>query len=225
MNQTQDSIIVEPTTNHQASVIWLHGLGADGYDFVPIVNQFNLPTALGIKFIFPHAPIMPVTINAGMKMRAWFDIVALDISGPADEKGIRKTEQKLNQLISNEIESGIVSEKIILAGFSQGGAMALHCGLRYPKKLGGIIGLSTFLPLYERVHLEANPANKNVSIFMSHGTQDPIVPFQFGELTRNYLTQLKYSVNWYTYPMQHEVCSQEILDVKQWLLNQFGFHQ
>src|SRR3990167_9679736 len=184
MNQTQDSIIVEPTTNHQASVIWLHGLGADGYDFVPIVNQFNLPTALGIKFIFPHAPIMPVTINAGMKMRAWFDIVALDISGPADEKGIRKTEQKLNQLISNEIESGIVSEKIILAGFSQGGAMALHCGLRYPKKLGGIIGLSTFLPLYERVHLEANPANKNVSIFMAHGTQDPIVPFQFGELTR-----------------------------------------
>ena len=118
MNQTQDSIIVEPTTNHQASVIWLHGLGADGYDFVPIVNQFNLQTALGIKFIFPHAPIMPVTINAGMKMRAWFDIVALDISGPADEKGIRKTEQKLNQLISNEIESGIVSEKIILAGFT-----------------------------------------------------------------------------------------------------------
>lgn len=214
----EDSVVIQPKSSHKYSVIWLHGLGADGHDFVPIVNELKLPDELGIKFIFPHAPVRPVTINGGMTMRAWFDIVTLDIGGPIDEQGIRDSEQFVNSLIDNEIQSGIASDHILLVGFSQGGAIALHCGLRYPKTLGGIVGLSTFLPLYERVHHEANSANQNIPIFMAHGKQDPFVAFQLGELTHNFLTQLGYSVEWHTYDMQHEVCSQEIDDLKSWFI-------
>lgn len=212
-----EAVYYNPKITHKASVIWLHGLGADGHDFVPIVPQLQLPEALGVRFIFPHAPVRPVTINAGMTMRAWFDIFGLTPGSKQDEAGIRNAEQMVAQLIQQENELGIPSEKIVLAGFSQGGALALQSGLRYPKRLAGIMGLSTVLALAEKLPQELSPANKDIPIFLAHGTQDMVVPLTLGEMMRQYLMSMGYAVSWKTYPMAHSVCQEEIKDISHWL--------
>ena len=212
-----DTVVVKPRSTPKASVIWLHGLGADGHDFENIVPELHLPDELGARFIFPHAPLRSVTLNAGYVMRAWFDIYALTANAPQDEKGLRASEQAIAALIANENKLGIPSERIILAGFSQGGAVALHCGLRYPQKLAGILGLSAFLPLADQLAPELNPINRNVPIMLAHGTLDPMLPLFIGEHCRDQLQRWGYAVSWHTYPMAHEVCLAEINDVAKWL--------
>lgn len=212
-----ETVEINPKLPAKASVIWLHGLGADGHDFVDVIPEMKLPVDLAVRFIFPHAPVRPVTINAGYQMRAWFDIYALHVDAPQDEIGIHETENAINALIENEVKRGIACDKIILAGFSQGGAIALYCGLRYPKKLAGILGLSTFLPLHKNFPQQKNPANLTTPIMMAHGTQDQVVPIQLGEFSRDYLKDLGYQVEWRSYPMQHQVCLEEIGDVAAWL--------
>lgn len=217
MTETLQAVIIDPSVPTTCSVIWLHGLGADGYDFVDLIPQLKLPENAGVRFVFPHAPVRPVTINAGYPMRAWFDIIELSFPGRQDDAGIRAAEQQITKLIQQEEQLGIPTEKIVLAGFSQGGALALHAGLRYPKKLAGLLGLSTYLPVHQSLTAEKHDVNQHTPIMLAHGTQDPIVPLQFGELTRQLLVQLGYSVTWHAYPMQHEVCWQEINDISQWL--------
>jgi phospholipase/carboxylesterase len=194
-------------------------LGADGYDFQPIVPQLQLPEELAIRFIFPHAPVRPVTLNNGMKMPAWFDIFGLTPGSQQDEAGIRNAEQRVVDLIDQEIASGIPSEKIVLAGFSQGGAVALQTGLRYPKPLAGILGLSTLLTLAEKLPQELSPANRSIPIFLAHGSQDTLLPIFLGEMVRDFLESLNYPVIWKTYPMAHAVCPEEIRDISMWLQN------
>ena len=201
----------------KSSIIWLHGLGADGRDFEPIVPQLNLSKHLAIRFVFPDAPMRPVTINGGMVMRAWYDIKNLDSLQEEDETGIRASQALLNDLIEKELAQGISAERIILAGFSQGGAIALQTGLRYPKKLGGIIALSTYLPLPHTLEQEASEANHNIPIFMAHGTVDTLIPLAFAEQSKNYLLQNGYSVDWQTYPMMHSVCSEETTHISHWI--------
>lgn len=212
-----ETIQINPTTNHRASVIWMHGLGADGHDFESIVPELKLPPELGVRFIFPHAPIRPVALSGGMPVRAWFDIYGLSIETPQDEAGIRQAQHSINQLIEKELQDGITTERIVLAGFSQGGAVALQAGLRYPKRLGGILGLSTYLPLAHLLPTEINTANQQTPLLLAHGSQDSIVPVQWGELSRDILLGLGYSPEWYVYPMMHTVCEKEIQDIAHWL--------
>ena len=197
------------------SIIWLHGLGADGHDFEPIVNELTLQKS--IRFIFPHAPEMSVTINNGLRMPAWYDIKAAQINAQQDAAGIHRSQQAILALIEREIERGIESAHIILAGFSQGGAIALHTGLRYNKPLAGIMGLSTYLPLADTVENECHPANKNTPIFLAHGSHDPIIPFQLAAETKTALHNLHYSVTLNKYLMEHSVCPEEIDDISQWI--------
>lgn len=199
------------------AVIWLHGLGADGHDFEPIVPELKLPPACSIRFIFPHAPQRAVTINAGVVMRAWYDIRSMQIEQLEDETGIRESERQVQALIARENARGIASEKIVLAGFSQGGAIALHTGLRYPQPLAGIIGLSTYLPLVDRVGAERSPVNQQTPILLAHGMYDPIVPFHLAEDTHYFLQQYDYGVELHRYPMQHSVCGEEIDLISAWL--------
>lgn len=199
-------------------IIWLHGLGADGYDFVDIVPQLNLPDELGVRFVFPHAPVRPVTCNAKMRMRAWFDIEALDGKKiREDVKGITESAELIDQLIAKEIATGIKSENIILAGFSQGAAMALHCGLRYPQKLGGILALSGFLLFGDKLAKEKNSANQNIPILMLHGIFDEIVKIAWAEESYKKLLAAKYPIQFIKYPMQHNICSEEIACIASWL--------
>ena len=200
------------------SVIWLHGLGADGHDFEPIVPELRLDPGLNIRFIFPHAPMMPVTINQGFVMRAWFDIRTADISAEADEKGIRASADLVNKLIDAEIANGIAPERIVLAGFSQGGAIVLHAGLRHGKKLAGIIALSTFLPLAESLQKEKSATNDGISILLAHGSADPVVPVALAYETRAALENGGYEVEWHEYKgMAHSVSEQEIFHLAEWL--------
>ncbi len=199
-----------------ASVIWLHGLGADGHDFEPIVPDLQLD-GLGLRFVFPHAPVRPVTLNQGMRMRAWFDVHGLDRRSPQDEAGIRESERRVQALIRRESERGVPPGRIVLAGFSQGGAIALHTGLRYPERLAGLLALSTFFPLSRTLEAEAAPANRSVPIFQAHGTQDPLVDVGLGESTRDFLRDRGYAVEWKSYPMPHAVCAEEVADVRRWL--------
>lgn len=217
-----EMVEVNPKVTPKGSVIWLHGLGADGHDFADIIPELKLPEELGVRFVFPHAPLRAVTINGGYQMRAWFDIYALHIHAPQDEVGIRETQQAINNLIEHEIQLGIPAEKIVLAGFSQGGAMALYCGLRYNQTLGGIMGLSTFLPLLDRLPQEKNPANDHIPIMLAHGMLDSVVPIQLGEMCREFLKGLGYHMQWFTYPMGHEVCLEEIRDIAHWLKKIFS---
>lgn len=202
-----------PGASH--SVIWLHGLGADGHDFEPVVNELDLDKP--IRFIFPHAPSMPVTINNGFVMPAWYDIVSQQIDSQQDEAGVRHSQLAIIALIENEIARGINPENIILAGFSQGGAIALHTGLRYPRKLAGIMGLSTYLPLADSLANEAADANRATAIFLGHGTFDPIVPFELAIKTQDQLNQLHYSTELKKYPMEHSVYPEEINDISDWI--------
>jgi len=199
------------------SIIWLHGLGADGHDFAPIVPELVAPQWPAIRFVFPHAPVRPVTINNGMAMRAWYDIYGFDAHAPQDDAGIRASIAEVEALIAREQERGVSSERILLAGFSQGGAIALAAGLRHARKLAGIIALSTYLPLAPTLAVERSTANAGVPIFWGHGTFDPVVALQRGVESRAALEALGYAVQWHTYPMPHAVCPDEIADLRRWI--------
>ncbi|MDC8446604.1 MAG: dienelactone hydrolase family protein [Nitrosomonas sp.] len=199
------------------AILWLHGLGADGNDFVPIINELTVSSKKPIRFIFPHAPERPVTINGGYVMRAWYDIYGANIGASEDETGIRTSQKAIDALIENELRRGIASTRIVLAGFSQGGAMALQAGLRQQSKLGGIMALSCYLPLSASLHHEAQPANTATPIFMAHGTHDAIVPITLAISSKEKLLRAHYAVEWHEYSIEHSVCSQEIDDIDQWL--------
>ena len=206
-----------------ASVIWLHGLGADGHDFEPIVPELRLPPDLNVRFVFPHAPVRPVTINGGMSMRAWYDIITLDRNGPQDSAGIRQSSALLCELIEREHERGVAYDRIVLAGFSQGGAIASHTALRFEHRLAGLMALSTYLPLVETLNDEVigNPRaqDKRLPIFMAHGSFDPMLPMAMGAGSREVLEKIGYSVEWHDYPMAHAVCLEEIQDIRSWLVS------
>jgi phospholipase/carboxylesterase len=216
------AIEIETAPRPGASVIWLHGLGADGNDFVPIVPELKLPPTLAVRFVFPHAPVRRVTINNGMAMRAWYDISAADLNSRADIEGVKQSQAQLEALIARENERGIATSRIVLAGFSQGGVVALHTGLRHPARLAGIAALSTYLVLADRLTQEAPIANRDVPIFMAHGTADPVVRFEWGEASRRALEAAGYRVEWHTYRMEHSVCLEEIVDLAAWLARVLG---
>jgi phospholipase/carboxylesterase len=197
----------------EAAVIWMHGLGADGNDFVPVVRELDLSECPAIRFVFPHAETMPVTINNGYVMRAWYDILGMDLVRREDEVGLRKSQQQIEQLITREIERGIPAERIILAGFSQGCAMTLQTGLRHPKKLAGLLCLSGYLPLADKLPAECSEANRSTPIFMAHGRVDPVVQIARAETSRDFLTRLGYAIEWKDYSMPHSVCEEEIDDI------------
>jgi phospholipase/carboxylesterase len=217
MSITADAVIIEPAADHRASVIWLHGLGADGHDFEPIVPELRLPDEYGIRFIFPHAPMRPVTINGGMAMRAWYDVKTQDLRREEDADAIENSKEIINRFIAAEINAGIAAHRIVLAGFSQGGAITLHCGLRYPQRLAGLIALSSYLPLPGRLAAEKSMSSETVPILMLHGVYDPVIPMQAGLQSRDLLKQAGYNVEWHTYPMQHSVCLEEIQRIGRWL--------
>lgn len=217
MSITTDAVIIEAPAAQQASVIWLHGLGADGHDFEPIVPELRLPDQLGIRFIFPHAPIRPVTINSGMAMRAWYDVKNQDLRWEEDAEAIAESTGIINRIIAAEIHAGIAANRIVLAGFSQGGVITLHCGLRYPERLAGLIALSSYLPLSDRLAAERSVSGRDVPILMVHGVFDPIIPLQAGLQSCDFLKQAGYDVEWQTYPMQHTVCLEEIQYIGRWL--------
>lgn len=214
---------LETGPNPIGSVIWLHGLGADGHDFEAIVPELRLPKSLALRFVFPHAPVMPVTMNGGFPMRAWYDIAVLDFNHrkSEDERGIRVSESQLRKLIERENARGIPSDKIVIAGFSQGGAIALHSALRYPEPLAGVLALSTYLPLQDKADGEKLAANRQTPIFMAHGTADPIVPLTAGESSAERLNALGFSVDFHRYPMPHSVHPQEITEISAWLQGRF----
>ena len=197
-----------------ASIIWLHGLGADGHDFEPIVPELPLPSGLRARFVFPHAPVQSVTINYGHVMPAWYDVYG---DGRQDADGIRVSQGRIEALIARERARGVSTQRIVLAGFSQGGAIALQTGLRHPERLAGILALSTYLPLAETLGAEAAAANRDVPIFMAHGPEDPVIPLQRAVISRDQLRKLGYPVEWHEYPMPHAVCPEEIADVGAWL--------
>jgi phospholipase/carboxylesterase len=217
MQETADAVVLAPAAPASASVIWLHGLGADGHDFVPIVPELKLPPSPGIRFVFPHARVRPVTLNMGMRMRAWYDIKTLTAEGRADEEGLRESVARVAGLIAAERALGIPSERIVIAGFSQGGAVALHSALRHPEPLAGVLALSCYLPLPATLAGEASDANKPTPILMCHGAQDPVLPLSLGLMACNWLRAAGYRVDWKEYPMQHQVCLPEIQDIGAWL--------
>ena len=200
--------------NANASIIWLHGLGADGYDFEPIASALQLP---GVRFILPHAPYRPVSINNGYEMRAWYDIYGLDADSPQDEAGIRQSQREIEALIEAEKARGIAAERIVLAGFSQGGAIALHTALRQPEPLAGALVLSSWLPMKNRLQDEIHMANRQLPIFMAHGNLDTIVPLQTAKASAQLLTASGYPLTWHEYPMAHSVSDEEIADIHQFL--------
>ncbi len=204
-----------PSPTH--SIIWLHGLGADGNDFAPIVPELVDPAWPPLRFVFPHAPVRPVTVNNGVPMRAWYDIAGFDLVARQDEAGVRASMAAVEALIARETERGVPSEHIVLAGFSQGGAVALAAGLRHARTLAGIVALSTYVPIHASLAVERDPANATTPIFYGHGTADPVVVLQRGVDSRNLLQALGYAVDWHTYPMGHAVCAQEVADLRAWL--------
>lgn len=211
------AIEFETGTDPSHTILWMHGLGADGNDFVPIIQALELPAETTTRFIFPHAPKQSVSINAGLVMRAWYDIKDISINRLEDEAGIRRSQQAVAAMIERENQRGIPSSNIVLAGFSQGGVMALQVGLRYPSQLAGIIALSGYLPLAHTLTKEAHPANASTPIFMAHGSNDPIIPVRLAEVSRQQLVEAGYPVEWHKYPMAHSVCGEEIDDISKWL--------
>jgi phospholipase/carboxylesterase len=212
------SIELETGARPDASVIWLHGLGADGNDFVPIVEEMRLPAEPPIRFVFPHAPVRPVPINNGFPMRAWYDIYAADLANRADVLGVAQSQAHVEALIAREKARGVDARRIVLAGFSQGGAIALHTGVRHAERLAGIVALSTYLPMADRLPKEAAAANRDLPIFMAHGTMDPMIRPEWGEASRRALTAAGYEVEWHTYPMPHSVVPEEIGDIRAFLV-------
>ncbi len=222
MTSALDTIVIEPKNPANTAIIWLHGLGADGHDFEPIVNELTLNSDIAARFIFPHAPIRPVTINMGMPMRAWYDIAEIRLGSQEDETGIRESQKQIESLIQQQLQSGITSDRIIIAGFSQGGAIALHTGLRFPEKLAGILGLSTYLPIAYTAAKERHENNQHTPIMLAHGTHDPVIPLHFAELSKQQLTLAAYSVAWHTYPVEHGLCAEEIAQISQWINTVLG---
>lgn len=216
-----DAVEIETGSRPDASVIWLHGLGADGYDFEPIVPELDMQDVT-IRFVFPHAPVRPVTLNAGFQMRAWYDIVGIDRTSPQDLDGIRQSQAEVAALIKRENRRGVETDRIVLAGFSQGGAVALYAGLRYQEKLAGILGLSTYLPHWADTEAERSAANAKTPVFLGHGTMDDVVAPGLGEDSRELLERLGYDVTWHNYPLGHSVSIEEIADVRQWLARVFS---
>lgn len=212
-----DAVVVAPAKSHKSTIIWLHGLGANGHDFEPIVPELKLPDSLGIKFIFPHAPMRPVTINGGMVMRAWYDVRNPDLRIQEDAESIRASSTIINHYIDNEITAGIPVNRIILAGFSQGGAIALHAGLRYPDKLAGILVLSSYLPLAGSFDTDVKHPVSGLEIMMLHGEYDPVIPVDAGLTSSQFLQHHGISVDWCSYPMDHAVCLEEIRDIGKWI--------
>jgi phospholipase/carboxylesterase len=213
--QALDTLEMGPSGRVDLSIIWLHGLGADGHDFAPIVAELGLAAA--VRFVFPHAPPRSVTINAGMRMRAWYDIESIDAGMREDEAGIRESAALISGLIDAQIARGVASTRIALAGFSQGGAIALHTALREPRPLAGVLALSTYLPLAATLAAERHPANAAVPIFMAHGSADPMIHLSLAERSRAALESAGYAVEWHCYPMAHAVCGEEIRDIGIWL--------
>lgn len=213
---------VEVTTGADpvGSIIWLHGLGADGYDFEPIVPELRLPAGLPLRFVFPHAPVRPVTINGGMAMRAWYDIVSLDAEGRADADGVRESTALLEGLVAREIERGIDEDRIVIAGFSMGGAIAINTALTTKRKLAGLMALSTYLPI--AAEADRSTSSRELPVFMGHGNFDPMVLHAWGKATADKLREIGFSIEWHDYPMAHAVCPEEIRDIREWLLKVLG---
>jgi phospholipase/carboxylesterase len=212
-----ECVELDPRVPARSSVIWLHGLGADGNDFVPIVGELEIPRELGVRFVFPHAPVIPVTLNGGMAMRAWYDIVDLDPRTRHDERGVRRAHAELEALIAREKERGVPASRIVLAGFSQGGAIAIHTAVRHRERLAGLMALSTYLVLGDTLGAEASPANRDLPILQVHGLYDPTVLYERGVRSCELLRAAGYAVDFKSYPMQHEVCLPEIGDVSAFL--------
>lgn len=215
---TIDALEINPASAPQASIIWLHGLGADGNDFAPLIPQLDIVDSLAVRVVLPHAPRRAVTINNGMLMRAWYDISATDFRAIEDGPGIRDSARLLEALVRREAEHGVPAERILLAGFSQGGAVVLHTGLRYPQRLAGILVLSAYLPLAASLPAERSPVNSDIPIMLAHGQQDPVVPMPWASRSRDYLEQQGYAVDWHDYPMPHAVCPEEIGDIRDWIV-------
>ena len=217
VEESADAVVLAPAQPATASVIWLHGLGADGHDFVPIARELRLPPDPVLRFVFPHAPVRPVTINNGMRMRAWYDIKELSASGAADETGIRDSAAILAKFIQRERDAGVAANRIVVAGFSQGGAIALHTALRHPERLAGVMALSSYLPRRSTLAAEATPVNRDLPILMCHGRFDAVLPMQLGTTSRDLLRAEGYTVEWKEYPMEHQVCMEEVQDIAAWL--------
>ena len=203
--------------NPVATVLILHGLGADGRDFLPVAEQLDLSSVGPVRFIFPNAPVMPVTINGGYQMPAWYDILGSDLTQRQDEAGLRHSQLAIDALIEREKSRGVASHRIVLAGFSQGCAMTLMTGLRHPDRLAGLLCMSGYLPLADKTAAERSPANQDVPIFMAHGTRDPVVLLQRATASREHLQSLGYEVQWHEYAMEHSLCQEEIQDIEDWL--------
>jgi phospholipase/carboxylesterase len=215
--ETTDEVTLMPAQTPVASVVLLHGLGADGWDFVPIVAELGLPETLPVRFVFPHAPVRPVTVNNGYEMRAWYDIKAFTPEGRADAAGLAESTRRVNEYLKTESARGVEPSRIVLAGFSQGGAVALSGGLRFGERLAGVLALSTYLPYPETLAAGKSAANSGVPILMCHGRMDPVVPVSMGLEARDVLTAQGYAVEWHEYPMQHEVCAEELAVIGRWL--------
>jgi phospholipase/carboxylesterase len=217
MSELLQTIDIETAPHPTVAIIWLHGLGADGNDFVPLVRELDLTGLPPIRFVFPHAKAIPVTINGGYVMRAWYDISNADLTRREDENGLRASQRDIEALIARETARGIPPSRIILAGFSQGCAMTLQTGLRHPQALAGLLCLSGYLPLLDKTAQERSPANSATPIFMAHGVQDHVVPFARAEQSRDALAGLGYAIDWHAYPMQHSLCFEEVQDISAWL--------
>jgi len=209
--------VVKTAEKTEYTIIWLHGLGADGNDFVPLVPELRLPESLAIKFIFPHAPVRPITLNNGYEMRAWYDMLSLDRNNTTTENDVLNSVVWINDFIDQEIENGVPSEKILLAGFSQGGVIALHAGIRYPKKLAGIMALSTYIPFDENLLSQASPQQAGLPIFAAHGTRDPVIPVASWQDYAPKLEAQGFDIEAHNYEMEHSLCAEEIRDISIWL--------
>ena len=215
---TLETLELQTGDHPVASIVVLHGLGADGNDFVPIAQELDLSAVGPVRFVFPHAPVRPVTLNGGLPMRAWYDILGSDLARREDEPGLRQSMAQVQALLDREAERGIAPERTVLMGFSQGCAMALLTGLRAPRRLAGLVGLSGYLPLAASTAAERSAANRATPVFLAHGRQDPMVVLARGEATRDALQALGQPLQWHTYPMPHSVCAEEIADLNAWLL-------
>ena len=212
-----ETLEIETGPRPTAAVIWLHGLGADGYDFEPIVPELDLPAAPAVRFVFPHAPMRPITINGGAVMRGWYDVLSLEGVRREDDAGVRASQASVEELIAREMARGVPAARLVLAGFSQGGAIALQTALRQPERLAGIMALSTYLPLAATLTAEASAANRDVAIFMAHGRDDSLIPIERATISRDTLRAAGYKVEWHDYAMEHAVCREEIEDIAAWL--------
>ena len=210
-------ITLEPPAGANACVIWLHGLGADGNDFVPFAQQLRL-LERGLRFVFPQAPVSPVTINGGMATRSWYDILSLEFGSHEDDAGIRASSTAIGELIQQQVDSGIAEHRIVLAGFSQGGAVTLHTGLRHQPRLGGLIALSTYLPLAASVAAEFQADNIGLPVFYGHGRHDPLIPIALAEQSRDRISEAGVDVEWHSYPVEHGIDLDELADIQRWLL-------